>query len=109
MRGLGQCNPGGELNIHPFLSASRVPVVGLRDNRSNNLTNLMTGQGCVTGFRYPLFAALLDRHTFGALRGSCRSLILTGSPEQTIFLRTFGLAAVRLLGCRRWTITEPHS
>jgi len=58
----------------------------------------MTDHGCVTGFRYPLFAALLDRHSFRAIEGHCKSLILTGTLEQTIFLRTFGFAAAPIVG-----------
>ncbi len=79
----------------------------------------MTGQGCITGFRYPLFAVLLDQHTFGAIEGTLHELILTGTLDDAIVLRSLGFAAApvkgvselddygitllgRLFGVKRW-------
>jgi hypothetical protein len=96
--GIAQPNATGRLEIHPFLSIPGAPIVSLCDTSFGRVNNLMTEAGCVRGFRYPLFAVLLDKHSYWAIEGTWRELILTDSLEDAIVLRSLGFAAAPVVG-----------
>lgn len=96
--GIAQRNAAGSLQIHPFLSVPEAPIVALRESQQRHRNNLMTEQGCIRGFRYPLFAVLFDKHTYWAIEGGSDELILTDTLEDAIVLRSLGFAAAPIVG-----------
>ncbi|HEX3655953.1 MAG TPA: hypothetical protein VHV55_09110 [Pirellulales bacterium] len=95
--GLAQRNGQGQLQLHRFLSIPDVLLVALRD-RKGAVVNLMTLAGCVTGDARPLFGVFADQHTYQALAGRWRRLLLTSDMEDAILLRSVGLAAAPITG-----------
>jgi len=95
---IAQRDVDGHLTMHAFLAEPEVAVVALRDPETASIANLMTGRGCVAGELAPLFATRRDRHTVVALAGSFGTVLLTGSLEDAILLRSLGLAAAPIAG-----------
>src|SRR6185295_9171942 len=73
-------------------------IVALCDVDHGQVINLMTDEGCVTGFRCPLFAVLRDSHSLRAIERQHHELVLTGTLDDAIVLRSFGFAAAPVTG-----------
>ena len=96
--GLVRRDVDGTLSMHALLAEPDVAIVALREPATGYVSNLMTTRGCVTGGRWPLFAARSDAHTLKALELSSGALLLTGDVEDTILFRSLGLPAVPIAG-----------
>jgi hypothetical protein len=98
LAGLASYRPAGGIEVHPFLAAPHTPFVVLLERDLGCATTLMTGKGCVSGFRFPFFAALFEEHSYRAIEGYWRKLLLTATLEETILLRSLGFAAAPVVG-----------
>jgi hypothetical protein len=99
---LAHRSAAGELGVHPFLADPHKLIIVLREQASKSEPNssgtIMTEHGCISGFRYPLFAVLFDTHTIRAIDGGSQDLFVTGTLEDAFFLRSCGRAAVPVVG-----------
>lgn len=96
--GLVQLQSDGQPAIHPLLDEPYVVFVALRHPEQESVTNLMTGGGCVSPSSWPLFAVFEDKPTLVALDALWPTVLLTGTIEDAIWLRSFGLAAAPIAG-----------
>lgn len=98
LRKAGILAASAAVNLNTCLAYGGRPVVPLRDVSSGAINNLLTEHGCVRGTLKPLFAVVHDQHTLTALSQPVRELLLTDGIEDTIALRSIGLAAAPLVG-----------
>lgn len=99
--GIVKKDADGRLALHPMLAAPDVAFVVLIDTTTGRVRNLMTEAGCVLGDKAPIFEVLGDKHTFDALDMDEQAVFLTDTINDTILLRSFGLAAAPIAGLNR--------
>ena len=104
--GLFRREADGTATLHSGLATPDATLVALISRTSDTVIDLLTEEGCVISRRTTLLSILRDCTTRHVLNTGNPQLFLTGGLQDSILLRSMGLAAVPVWGLTRITEQE---